>query len=762
MTGSSSIPTGVPVSRVVLGSKFKQEDIMRKHISTLLRIHIFVLLTLGRQAIAQSWIQLAPTGGPPPETIFGASIVYDSSTQRLILFGGNNTSVPINDVWVLTNANGLGGTPAWTHLIPTGGPPPARDNHAAVYDAANNRMIIFGGCGGGCLPALNDAWVLTHANGLGGTPAWTQLAPTGNPPAPRVSMASAYDPASNKLILFGGQNGGGSVSFFSEVWTLSNANGLGGTPLWTNIAFTGGPPPGQYRASYSLDGANNRLLVAGGDANGSLSGTNAVWVLADANNTGSTPTWTNVVAENSAGAPPDSESWPAVFDPVTGRMILVTGTSRNNTFPGVEAWLVNNANGVSSPSSWTQLTPTGTAPPAKPGAEGSAYDPASNRLIAYINDTSTNTNQVWVLTNANGISNQGPPGPPGPKGDPGPQGPQGPTGPQGPKGDPGAQGLTGPQGAKGDPGLQGPPGPQGPPGSTTGSGNTNFLTKWVDGAHSVLRNSAIFELNGNVGIGTTTSTFPLTVVQPTANAAMLIGLDNSSGNFFSIDSAVGAGLANLISGATWNGSNHIYGGARGAARVLLGDGELHFFTGGKTGSAGSPVPWSDRLTIVNNGNVGIGTSTPTALLEVNGNLKIDNSGNGIVFPDGTTQTTASTQGPQGIPGPPGPAGPAGPVGPQGPPGPQGPLGPQGPAGVTTATTVVQNFDGSTDVFCPNGYIALVATCAGSTVVNGQFPSPPGGLTWANYLLPNAASATGVHCNLGGPGLLGQVNLRCAK
>ena len=279
---------------------------MRKHISTLLRIHIFVLLTLGRQAIAQSWIQLAPAGGLPPATTFGASIVYDPSTQRLILFGGNNGSVPINDVWVLTNANGLGGAPAWTHLIPTGGPPPARDNHAAVYDAANNRMIIFGGCGGGCLPALNDAWVLTHANGLGGTPAWMQLAPTGSLPAPRISMASAYDPVSSKLIIFGGQNGGGSGGLFSETWTLSNANGLGGTPVWTNVPFTGGPPPGQYRASYGFDGANNRLIVAGGDnvSGTSILPTNAVWVLSDANNTGSTPTWTNLIAENSSGLLP--------------------------------------------------------------------------------------------------------------------------------------------------------------------------------------------------------------------------------------------------------------------------------------------------------------------------------------------------------------------------------------------------------------------------------------------------------------------------
>ncbi|MGR3176773.1 MAG: hypothetical protein ACUZ8E_01795 [Candidatus Anammoxibacter sp.] len=44
------------------------------------------------------------------------------------------------------------------------------------------------------------------------------------------------------------------------------------------------------------------------------------------------------------------------------------------------------------------------------------------------------------------------------------------------------------------------------------------------------------------------------------------------------------------------------------------------------------------------GNVGIGTTNPTEKLEVNGNIKITGTGNGIKFPDGTAQTTAATSG----------------------------------------------------------------------------------------------------------------------
>src|SRR5260221_311480 len=65
------------------------------------------------------------------------------------------------------SANGVGGDPAWTQLSPSGIQPPARQGSPAVYDAATNRMTIFGGSGNTSL-LLNDVWVLFDANGVGG------------------------------------------------------------------------------------------------------------------------------------------------------------------------------------------------------------------------------------------------------------------------------------------------------------------------------------------------------------------------------------------------------------------------------------------------------------------------------------------------------------------------------------------------------------------------------------------------------------------
>src|SRR5208282_3836918 len=44
------------------------------------------------------------------------------------------------------------------------------------------------------------------------------------------------------------------------------------------------------------------------------------------------------------------------------------------------------------------------------------------------------------------------------------------------------------------------------------------------------------------------------------------------------------------------------------------------------------------------GNVGIGTTTPGANLEIVGNVKVSGGGHGITFPDGSTQTTANLPG----------------------------------------------------------------------------------------------------------------------
>jgi hypothetical protein len=372
--------------------------------------------------VAQTWTQLTPSGGPPTVRQFGATVVGDGN-GNLIVFGGAYSGCGgrcnLNDTWVLANANGLNGTPTWTQLSPAA-PPQARDNHSGVYDPNTNRLIIFGGCEGGCLPVANDTWVLTNANGTTTpadpqgytTPTWIQLSPSGGPPGARQSAAAAYDPSTNRMIVFGGQNGGGSGGIFTDTWVLTNANGTTTpadpkgytTPTWiplSSISSTTPPTFNQQMASF-YDSASNRFIVAGG-SNGSAQ-TNAVWALTYANFNGGTPAWVNLIAAGAADAPVNFAGAPGVYDPANNRgMILIPNQNSNEE----ELWVLSNANGANDTAGWLLLSVDGSLPAAS-YSQGEVFDAQNDVLTAYmtVTENSVTSNQVWVTANGDGAATQ--------------------------------------------------------------------------------------------------------------------------------------------------------------------------------------------------------------------------------------------------------------------------------------------------------------------------------------------------------------------
>jgi hypothetical protein len=197
--------------------------------------------------------------------------VFGGCTQ-----GAFGCDIPQNDTWVLTNANGLGGTPQWIQLSPSGGFPPSRNSSTSVYDPISNRMIIFGGVRPAGL--LNDTWVITNANGLGGISQWIQLSPTGAPPPGRYNHGAVYNPTTNQMTIFSGVVVSLGYGFeTNDVWTLDSANGLGGTPNWRQLLPSGLPPPSRENVAVAYDSANERMIIfGGGNAPNRI---NDVWVL---------------------------------------------------------------------------------------------------------------------------------------------------------------------------------------------------------------------------------------------------------------------------------------------------------------------------------------------------------------------------------------------------------------------------------------------------------------------------------------------------
>ncbi len=348
------------------------------------------------------WTQVAPAGGPPSPRAEHAA-VYEPTTNRMIVFGGTSNAGLLNDVWVLANTDGTTGTPTWTPVTPTGTAPSRRAGPAAVYDPATNRMTVFAGDpnAGFCFGAVNDTWVLSNANGLGGPAAWTQLRPVGGPPALRQEPSAVYDQVNNRMMVFGGNNNACVVFNHGETWVLSNANGLGGTPVWTQLATAGPTPAGRVGNSLVYDAANNRMIVFGGETAQGVVGD--LWVLSNANGLGGTPTWTQL--NPSSDSPPARFLHSAVYDPARNQMIVFGGCCGPD--PGGrlgDLWLLSNANGLGGPATWTQFSPIGV-PPSRRDIHTSVYNPTTSRMTMFAGQNCTsnacfNLNDLWLLASA--------------------------------------------------------------------------------------------------------------------------------------------------------------------------------------------------------------------------------------------------------------------------------------------------------------------------------------------------------------------------
>jgi hypothetical protein len=276
---------------------------------------------------AAAWVELAPTG-PPPSKRHMHTAVFDPGSNRLVVFGGHADEPAgetfVNDLWVLRDANGLGGTPEWIKLSPVGTKPAVREWHSAVYDTATNRMVVFGG-----LTAEGDSsiWVLKNATGLGGSPEWLRINPVGETLTRRDGHSVVYDPTTNRMILFGGAVHGSGGPFFQDVWILQHANGLGGTPEWIQLKPTGYLPTEREDHSAVYDVERNLMIMFGGWTiqEGVPIYFNDVWVLRNANGLGGTAAWEELKAHGKL--PAKRELHTAVYNAAPTRMIVFGGAA---------------------------------------------------------------------------------------------------------------------------------------------------------------------------------------------------------------------------------------------------------------------------------------------------------------------------------------------------------------------------------------------------------------------------------------------------
>lgn len=450
---------------------------------------------------------LQSVAGAPPVDRGGSSVVYDRLRDRLLLFGG--TVLGDDQLWALD----LGGVPTW-HRILAGGPSPGgRRGQGAIYDPVRDRMWIFGGQSGGpTTPFLDDVWTLSLADST-----WSRMFPSGASPPGRLDFVCDYDPNHERMVVYGG----GILPCLRDAWVLSLADDawspllpsgplpggceragvydvardrlivasgtddfhvldLAGTPLWIDRSDLGGND-----GRLVLDRARDRLVAIGGSTGGVramplatlsgwtsllpptplteneqggaagssaaslyLMGSDAGFGVLGSAGCWSLPRegaaiWTEVPA--SGTPPPLGQPFAAAWDPIRERFVVLTADpaspfSAYQLTPGADpAWSILPTSGTAprsrqdatfvydalhdrfllfggannelagrfqndlwelslSPTpTWSPLTPAGMLPPAR-SAAAAVVDTAAQRLVVVGGLTAgAALNDVWAL-----------------------------------------------------------------------------------------------------------------------------------------------------------------------------------------------------------------------------------------------------------------------------------------------------------------------------------------------------------------------------
>ena len=313
---------------------------------------------------APTWTPLSPVGTPPQERK-AHSAIYDPLRDRMIIYGGVETSVTgtgdLGDVWELS----LSGTPTWSPITPAGTPPAPRYGHTAIYDPSGDRMVVLGGQSSVNAAAPDEIWSLS----LGGPPSWTQIVASGGP-GPLISHAAVYDPVRVQMLV-----ATGLTSEANSAWALS----LTGGPTWSQLATSGGPLPSAWEQSLVYDSARDRAILYGGEESSFAMLVDA-WAL-------DLPTL--VWSEVGPVAPKRRHNQTAIVDAPRRRMIVFGGRQGYNDELS-DVW----SQSLVSPNSWTPLVPSGPAPAAREN-HSAVLDVLRERMIVF---GGSGLNDVWALS----------------------------------------------------------------------------------------------------------------------------------------------------------------------------------------------------------------------------------------------------------------------------------------------------------------------------------------------------------------------------
>jgi hypothetical protein len=155
-----------------------------------------------------AWSDQAPAGPGPVERCLHAC--WFTSDGRLALYGGQTTGVPaLGDLWYLTPGASGAPTNSWTEAA---SPAPEARQLAAVARRGSLTIVVGGRSKNG--RPLADGWLL-----LDGAAGFSPLETGGSRPPARSGGAMVYDAANDRVLLFGGIG----ADALDDLWELTFA-----------------------------------------------------------------------------------------------------------------------------------------------------------------------------------------------------------------------------------------------------------------------------------------------------------------------------------------------------------------------------------------------------------------------------------------------------------------------------------------------------------------------------------------------------------
>jgi len=151
------------------------------------------------------WRSISTSEAPPAR--YDHAMAVDDSSWKLYLFGGRGGDRFFNDLWVFSPDGQV-----W-EKIETDSAPPARSGHSLVFDSASKRLVMFGGFSynnSGEVTFHSDLW--TYSTEQGWSREFFENGPSGR--AWHAALATR-----DAMVIFGGFEGEPNY-YVRDIWSL--------------------------------------------------------------------------------------------------------------------------------------------------------------------------------------------------------------------------------------------------------------------------------------------------------------------------------------------------------------------------------------------------------------------------------------------------------------------------------------------------------------------------------------------------------------